>query len=149
MTEEQTMGNRLLWWVAMPVAAVALVFGGRWLTAAQQAQAKGKQAGQAPMQQAAASDQARREYVLEVIGLGVTLDKYRQGALWAALQKGSPYTTIREQDPKKYDWSRRDKSGTEGGRQGSTLENGAQYTPCGGQVISDTTIGSFAAILRS
>jgi hypothetical protein len=43
-----------------------------------------------------------REYVLEVIGLGVSLDKHRQGKLWDALQKGHPFGTIREQDPEKY-----------------------------------------------
>lgn len=45
--------------------------------------------------------QSPREYVLEVIGLGVSLDKYRQGRLWDTLQKGNPFTTIREMDPQK------------------------------------------------
>ena len=64
-----------------------------------------------------------------MIGLGVTLDKYRQGKLWEALQAGNHAATIREQDPKKYDWTARDKSGTGGGRGGDSLENGAQFTP--------------------
>lgn len=54
---------------------------------------------------AAASGQARRDYVLEIIGLGVTLDKYRQGKLWEALQQRDPYASIREQDKEKYPWS--------------------------------------------
>ncbi|WP_157272113.1 hypothetical protein [Azohydromonas aeria] len=49
--------------------------------------------------QLAPDDQARREYVLEIIGLGVTLDKYRQGKLWEALRQGSPCASISEQDP--------------------------------------------------
>jgi hypothetical protein len=78
---------------------------------------------------AAVSGQARRDYVLEIIGLGVTLDKYRQGKLWEALQQGSPYASIREQDKEKYPWSAQDKSGISGGRGGDSLENGARYTP--------------------
>ena len=81
------------------------------------------------MQLAAPSGQEKREYVLEVIGLGVTLDKYRQGKRWEALQNGNAYASIREQDKKKYPWSSLDKAGTSGGRAGDSLENGALNTP--------------------
>jgi hypothetical protein len=128
MMQEQTMGNRLLWWVATPVLAVGLFFGARWTIASKSAQAL-QQHAEVQTQQLVATEQFKREYVLEVIGLGVTLDKYRQGALWDALQKGNPYSTIREQDVKKYPWSESDKSGISGGRGGASLENGAQYTP--------------------
>jgi hypothetical protein len=74
-------------------------------------------------------EKARQEYVLEVIGLGITLDKYRQGKLWDALQQGHPYSSIREQDPKKYPWPAQDKDGEAGGREGSSLENGASKLP--------------------
>ena len=84
---------------------------------------------QTQTQQVAITDQSKREYVLEVIGLGATLDRYRQGALWNALQKSSPYVTIREQDKAKYAWSEAEKSGISGERGGASLENGAQYTP--------------------
>ncbi len=124
--QEQTMSNRLLWWVAGPVVAVGLLFGGRWMTASRNAQA-GQQHAQT--QHAAVSNHAKRQYVLEVIGLGVTLDKYRQGKLWEALQKGNPYVTIREQDKEKYPWSEEEKAGISGDRGGASLENGAQYTP--------------------
>ncbi len=126
--QEQTMGNRILWWVVGPVIAVAALFGAQWVKASKNGQATQKNVA-VQVQQAAQSEQQRREYVLEVIGLGVTLDKYRQGKLWAALQGGSPHATIREQDPKKYDWTALDKAGTAGGRGGDTLENGAQFTP--------------------
>ena len=75
------------------------------------------------------SEQSRREYVLEVIGLGVTLDKYRQGKLWEALQKGNAHASIREQDIQKYTWDEMERSGIAGGRGGDTLENGASKTP--------------------
>lgn len=128
MMQEQAMSNRLLWWVAGPVLVVALCFGARWTLASKNAQGVH---GEVRMQtqQIVAPDQSKREYMLEVIGLGVTLDKYRQGALWEALQEGSAFVTIREQDVKKYPWSDRDKDGIAGGRGGDSLENGAQYTP--------------------
>jgi hypothetical protein len=73
--------------------------------------------------------QQQREYVLEVIGLGVTLDKYRQGKLWEALQTAGPQASIRESDPMKYPWSEMDKAGVGGGRGGDSLENGVGFTP--------------------
>jgi hypothetical protein len=65
-----------------------------------------------------------REYVLEIMGMGVTLDKYRQGKLWDAIQQGDRYSTIREQDPNKYPWSANDKDGLGGKRFDDALENG-------------------------
>jgi len=127
--QEQSMNNTWMWpvvkWgVLLPTAVVGLLFGARWSMASKNVQTKPPQA-----QQIAVSEQAKREYVLEVIGLGVTLDKYRQGKLWEALQAGSPQATIREQDKQKYEWSADDKRGLGGGRGGDSLENGAQYTP--------------------
>jgi hypothetical protein len=132
--QEPTMSKRFLWWVAGPLVAVALFFGVRWVNVSDAARATtasnhAKAQAQAQAQKISLSDQAKREYVLEVIGLGVTLDKYRQGKLWEALQHGSPFATIREQDVKKYEWSALDKEGVSGGRGGDSLENGAQYTP--------------------
>ena len=68
-------------------------------------------------------------YVLEVIGLGVSLDKHRQGKLWDALQKGHPFATIREMDPNKYPYTSDDKLGAEGGATTSALENGVGGLP--------------------
>lgn len=90
---------------------------------------KSKPLTTASAQQTTINEQAKREYVLEVIGLGITLDKYRQGKLWDILQKGAAYTSIREQDVQKYDWDAADRSGTAGGRGGDTLENGAFGIP--------------------
>ena len=131
LSQEQSMNSTWMWpvvkWgVLLPTAVVGLLFGARWTMASKHVQTKSPQA---QAQQVAVSDQARREYVLEVIGLGLTLDKYRQGKLWDALQAGSPQTTIREQDKQKYEWSADDKGGLGGERGGDSLENGAQYTP--------------------
>lgn len=121
------------WWILAIALGIGLVLGGRWVLAAREADARQAQAraaaAKASEQLAAArTEQGRREYVLEVINLGVTLDKYRQGKLWDALQSGNPYTSLREQDPKKYPWADNDKRGMSGGRSGDTLENGAAYT---------------------
>ena len=125
---EQTMSNRILWWVLGPTVLVATLFSAHWVKAS-----KGEKLAQSnntlQTQTATLSEQQKREYVLEVIGLGVTLDKYRQGKLWEALQISNPHATIRDQDPNKYPWSERDKSGMSGLRGGDTLENGASFTP--------------------
>jgi len=87
--QEQTMGNRILWWVMGPVIAVAALFGAQWVKASKNGQATQKDVA-VQVRQAAQSEQQRREYVLEVIGLGITLDKYRQGKLWGSPQGGPP-----------------------------------------------------------
>jgi hypothetical protein len=97
-------------------------------TNARQAQADAANVKAREQLAAAHNEQGRREYVLEVINLGVTLDKYRQGKLWDALQSGSPYTSIREHDPKKYPWADTDKLGMSGGRVLDALLNGAGYS---------------------
>ena len=122
-----------LWWLLAVVLGFALVFGGRWLLASREADLRQSQAKAAALKEReqlanSHTERGRREYVLEVINLGVTLDKYRQDKLWEALQSGNPYTSLREQDPKKYPWTMFDKLGMSGGRSGNTLENGAGYT---------------------
>lgn len=128
---EVTMNK--LWWFGVPVMLVTLTFGGRWIMASQQAHARHArfmletEKAERVLAEGRA-EQGRRQYVLEVISLGVTLDKHRQGKLWDALQAGNAYKSIREKDPKKYPWGEIDKLQMMGGRSGSTLENGATYT---------------------
>lgn len=121
-------------WFGVPLAAIALLFGGSWLVASFKADAREREWQQKTQQlkaqeAAASSEQARREYVLEVIGVGVTVEKYRQGKLWEALQTGTSFSSIREPDPKKYKWSSFDKSGVAGSRANDALENGAALSP--------------------
>jgi hypothetical protein len=129
LTTEQAMNDRMKWWIAGPLGVVGVFFGLSWMVSSQQASLRTSHAQSAQSPLTVLSEQEKREYVLEVIGLGVTLDKYRQGKVWEALQQGSPFKTIREQDPEKYPWSEMQRSGISGGRAGDTLENGAQYTP--------------------
>ena len=122
-------------WLGVPLAVVVLALGGWWISAYFKADARERdwleKTRQLKVHEAAAanSEQTRREYVLEVIGLGVTVEKYRQGKLWEALQKGTPFSSIREQDPKKYEWGGFDKLGVSGGRACDALENGADASP--------------------
>ena len=118
---------RLFWFLSV---VVVLIVGVLWIGAAAKRDTRSQIAGKLSAEvNASSGEQERREYVLEVIGLGVTLDKYRQGKLWDALQQGSPFTTVREQDPKKYPWSGSDKDGTGGSRAYDALENGINFTP--------------------
>jgi hypothetical protein len=121
-------------WFGVPLLAIAVLFGGKWTKDSFAASAR-EQAWQEKTQQlqdqetAARSEKARREYVLEVLGLGVTYEKYRQGKLWNALQQGNPHTSIRERDSKKYEWAGTDKYGNSGSRALDALENGVERSP--------------------
>ncbi|PQO97391.1 hypothetical protein C5614_14700 [Massilia phosphatilytica] len=121
-------------WFGVPLLAVAVLFGGKWTKDSFAANAREK-AWQQKTQQlkeqeaAARTEKARREYVLEVLGLGVTFEKYRQGKLWNALQQGNARASIRERDPKKYEWADTDKIGVSGSRALDALENGAERSP--------------------
>ena len=131
--DQPEMSMKKLWWFGIPVMLVAALFAGRWVMTSQQAQARQAQfkleTKKAELALAEGrAEQGHREYVLEVISMGVTLDKYRQGKLWEALQAGNAYTSLREKDPKKYPWGETDKLQMMGGRGGDTLENGAGYT---------------------
>ncbi len=116
--------KHLQWLLLIPPIVAATLLGSRWLHAS-----KPVAVAKPQVQLAAPSEQDKREYVLEVIGLGVTLDKYRQGKLWEALQQGNAYASIREQDKEKYTWNAMQRAGIAGGRGGDTLENGARDTP--------------------
>ena len=116
--------RHLQWLLLIPPIVAATLLGSRWLHSS-----KPVAVAQPQVQQAAPSEQDKREYVLEVIGLGVTLDKYRQGKLWEVLQQGNAYASIRELDKEKYTWDAMQRAGIAGGRGGDTLENGARDIP--------------------
>ena len=110
-------------WLGVPLAGVLAIVLAHWsLSASAAAPAERPQAPPA-------AAPAAQTYVLEVIGLGVSLDKHRQGRLWDALRQGAPFTTIREQDPRKYPYTADDKMDIEGGADASALENGIRGLP--------------------
>lgn len=121
------------WLLLIIVLGLGILIGGHRILASREADARQAQANAAISKEHEQSmtthtEQGRREYVLEVINLGVTFDKYRQGKLWDALQSGHPYASLREQDPKKYPWADTDKIGLSGGRSCDALLNGAGYS---------------------
>jgi hypothetical protein len=128
---ELSMKN--LRWLGIPLVLIVFMLSGHYLMAAQQKitnENRLKLAEKEAQRQAQSNDvKVRQEYVLEVISLGVTLDKHRQGKVWEALQHGGPYTTIREMDPRKFAWQATDKTGISGGRLLDAFENAAKPTP--------------------
>lgn len=67
--------------------------------------------------------------MLELVSMGVTYEKYRQGRLWEALAQSSAFTLLRETNPDKFIWSVSDKRGVSGARALDALENGGANTP--------------------
>ena len=63
-------------WLGISIVVVILFFGLLWLSALSKSQAR-EIASQLQAQQPKTPMEPEQEYVLEVIGLGVTLDKYR------------------------------------------------------------------------
>jgi hypothetical protein len=69
-------------WLGIPLLLVTTLFGGKWLVDAHAADSRARE-WQLKTQQleklnsAATSEQVRREYVLEVLGLGITVEQYR------------------------------------------------------------------------
>lgn len=123
-----------LGWLVIPVVLIAFILSAHYLMAAQQKLThdnKIKLAEEEQQRQAFAKNDVKgqREYVLEIISLGITLDKHRQGKVWEALQKGDAYSSIRELDPKKYAWQATDKTGVSGGRLLDAFENAARAVP--------------------
>lgn len=119
-------------WIGIPLLVLFLVLFFRWISVSAQAserESASKKRSAQVQNESVNSMTSRDEYVLEVIGFGVTFDRYRQARLWDVLQKGSAFTSIREQDKSKYAWSALDKNGVSGGRAYDAMENGINFTP--------------------
>ncbi|MDO1722010.1 DUF2875 family protein, partial [Escherichia coli] len=61
-------------------------------------------------------------FALEIRGLGVVVDKYRQRALWERLDEEGAKGTLLPQDPKAYPWSSDDRSFARQQLEGNALE---------------------------
>lgn len=102
--------RRLLVWLLPPLLLVAAVFGGRWFHLSSQARAEDAkqaavQAEQAKQQndeaaQAAALLAKKRE-TLEVLGLGLIVEKFRNAAVWEAINavENDPHASILPKEP--------------------------------------------------
>jgi hypothetical protein len=113
-------------WLGVPLAGVLLVLLAQWGSPRSPPRGEASR-GPQPARSQRRAWPGKPPYVLEVIGLGVSLDKHRQGKLWDALQKGTP-STIREMDPKKYPYRPR-QARLRRRRRASALENGIRGLP--------------------
>ena len=86
--------RRLLWWLLPPILVLVAVFGGRWLYLSAQNKAEGQrhaaeQAVAAKIETdesaKAAAVLARQRETLEVLGLGLVVEKYRNAQVWEAI----------------------------------------------------------------
>ncbi|MFT3849720.1 MAG: DUF2875 family protein [Propionivibrio sp.] len=102
--------RRLLWWLLPPILLLLALFGGRWLYAAAHAHAEGER--QAAERAAAARIErdetaraaavlAQKRETLEVLGLGLVVEKFRNAQVWEAIQKveRDPFASILPTEP--------------------------------------------------
>ncbi|WP_321951767.1 type VI lipase adapter Tla3 domain-containing protein [Paraburkholderia bannensis] len=61
-------------------------------------------------------------FTLEIRGLGMVVDRYRQGAVLGRLDETGPQGTLLSQNPRDYAWSRDDRSFAADQREGNALE---------------------------
>ncbi len=66
---------------------------------------------------------------LEVLSLGVTYDKFRQGNLWNAIRSGTAFAPLREFDESIEPWSKFEKMGRSKKRAADAFENAVAVTP--------------------
>lgn len=105
---------RLAWKVVPPLLAISALFCAQWALASTRlnaseavAQQQQKQASQQQAQAAAtaAAAKARQQFSLELRAVGLTIDRYRQLAVWEKLDLvNHPLKTILSQNPEDYEW---------------------------------------------
>ena len=116
--------QRLLYWLLPPLLLVGGFYGFRWGQRAvqihrAQATEQAEQQAKADLQKAeAAAAQAQKDhdhYSLEIYGLGLSVEKFRQNTIWEALHKATT-SSILPSDPKAYPWSEQEKMSSSGKR---------------------------------
>ena len=75
---------------------------------------------------AVAAESAKSQFTLEVRGLGITVDRFRQGAVWKRIDAvNDAYQTIISQNPKDYEWGSSTRSRYYGVREGNAFKAAA------------------------
>jgi protein-tyrosine-phosphatase len=87
----------------------------------------------------AKSVQERKQFTLEVLGLGLAVDKFRQTWVLEGVEKLPPEKTILPEDPKAYPWSSSEKDLLTDQRSGNSLEHALSW------FIRDWPIPAFLA----
>jgi len=130
--ESTPMPTRLRWWLLPPFLVLSLLFAIDWRWRAMQAHAETVRQQQALATQQQADAQAlaalgeaklHQQFALEVRGLGVAVDRFRQTAIWQELDKvNHPYKTILSQNAQDYEGSTQGKEQNANKRQGDAFE---------------------------
>ncbi|MFL9950160.1 DUF2875 family protein [Paraburkholderia agricolaris] len=119
------MSEHIRGWLIPPVVLVAVIFMVQTAIAAPTSDAKNRatpsetSSSRAATKAPVASDP---RFTLEIRGLGVVVDRYRQRTLWEQLDEVGSKGTLLPQDPKAYPWSSDDRSFAVQQREGNALE---------------------------
>jgi hypothetical protein len=119
------MSGHLRAWVTPPLILVLALFLGQTAFAgtSNSTQDKAGSPAKAPdTLPALATNSSDPRFTLEIRGLGVVVDKYRQRALWERLDEVGAKGTLLPQDPKAYPWSSNDRLFAAQQREGNALE---------------------------
>lgn len=129
-SEMSLVNTRLVWWLSPPLFLAALIFLGQALFARAQAANLNAQMEtlQHTLKQGAENatveaEKAHTRFTLEVRGLGITVDRFRQGTIWQRIDKvNNQFQSILSQDPNNYEWGASTRSRYYGIREGDAFE---------------------------
>jgi len=131
------MTTRLRWGLIPPVFLAALLFLAQWsigglrVQAAelmQQQQAQQQADAEQQAQAAAAQATAQRQYTLEIRGIGLTVERFRQHQVWDRLNVvNHPQKSILSQNPNDYKWSREERNLVFSRRENDALMNAINW----------------------
>ena len=147
------MSTRFKWWLAPPLVVVAFAFYTHWVYGSSKMYYAelGAKAQQQADEAAAVAAKAHQQFALEIRGLGVTVDKYRQANLLKRIdqQVSTPYQSIMSQNPEDYTWSVLTRSQQDDIREGNAFEaaltNFVERWPIPVVVAGPNTVGYSAA----
>lgn len=131
--ESTPMLHRLAWWLLPPLLFVATLFTCQWAVAStklnaaeaqQRQQAAAEEAQRAHAAKAAADTKAQQQFALEIRSVAVTVDRFRQMALWQRIDEvNNPWQNVLVQDPEAYPWDSHERNLVNTQRANKTLEN--------------------------
>ncbi len=131
--ESTPMLQRSAWWILPPLLVISLLFGGVWAFKTHQRnvadeqdrqQAAAQKFEQEQAEQAAANTKAHQQFTLEIRGVGITVDRFRQMKIWQRLDEvNNPWQNILSQDAESYAWSDGERDLINGQRANKTFSN--------------------------
>jgi len=95
--------------------------------AQQKAQQSEEERQKAEAEAQAKAETERKHFTLEILGLGLDVEKFRQTWTWEAIEQLSPDKSILPEDPKAYPWSKQEKSFLHEQRAGNTINHAMSW----------------------